>query len=98
MITSSKIHYIKDNIYIPKAGEFTDADDNKSDYKIFDVWEDEHYLIPEVCMIVHKDHYEPLKAFLNSLPRFEQGLDTQTTPYRRTDTVIGPALTTQIFM
>ena len=91
IITTSKLKRIQENIQIPTAGE------NIGDYKVVDVWEDGHFLIPEICLIIVKKHYEGFIKFLNSLPEFQQFADCDTSPYKRTDDVVGPGYTTQIF-
>lgn len=90
-ITTSKIKRIKENMHIPNAG------DEISGYRVVDVWDDEHYLIPEICLIIQKDHYDGFMQFVNGLPEYQQFVDSDTSPYKRTDDVVGPGYTTQIF-
>lgn len=96
-ITTAKLQYIKDNIYIPEVGDHTDAHDNKSQYRVVDVWDDNHYRNPHFCLIIHVDHYDSFVAFINSLPDGQQFTDSQTYPYQRCDDVIGEPYTTGIY-
>ena len=96
MIKSSELKIMKENLIIPKAGDYADTPKNESEFRIVDVWEDEFYKIPQFCMMVHKDHYEPLVAFIKALPEYQQFIDGATSPYRRSDVVVGSPSITQI--
>ena len=97
MITTSKLQYIKDNIYIPEVGDYTDADDNNSEYRVAGLGYDGDYFIGDTCMTIHKDHYDAFVSFLKNLPDKQDFADSNTLPYRRDDTVVGSPCITGIY-
>ncbi|MEK3955776.1 MULTISPECIES: hypothetical protein [unclassified Psychrobacillus] len=97
MPTAKTIQEIKDNMVVPESYAIVRIKGEDREYHVCDIFEDDHYLLPETCMMVVVEHFQLFMEFMKNLPDMQQFADGDTLPYWRDDTVVGPGETTRIF-
>lgn len=97
MPTAKTIQEIKDNMVVPESYAAVKINREAREYHICDIFKDEHYIFPETCMMVVKEHFQLFMEFMNKLQDIQQFSDGDTLPYWRDDAVVGPGEATRIF-